>query len=68
MTDIPIPATTRPHMLRSLSANPLGIFALCLLGALIVVCLLAPLIAPFPPSAVRINMVNAPPGVSLPPL
>lgn len=49
-------------IVRSVLRNPLGIAAIGMLAVIIGASLLAPVLAPFAPTAVRIELINAPPG------
>ncbi|WP_226951149.1 dipeptide/oligopeptide/nickel ABC transporter permease/ATP-binding protein [Rhizobium terrae] len=52
----------RSGLLRSILTNPLGLIAATLLGAVVLIAIFAPLIAPFAPDDLQIFKVNAAPG------
>lgn len=71
MTEANLPAAgtapaARVGIVASVVRNPLGVAALVVLGLVVAGALLAPLLAPFDPRAVRIDLINAPVGGEYP--
>ena len=52
----------RTSLFRTVLHNPLGLVAVVLLAAILLLSIIGPLLAPHDPNEVRIDLINAPPG------
>lgn len=56
------PRVVRQSIIRTVLHNPMGLGALIVLGAVVLLSIFAPLLAPHSPTEVRIDLINAPMG------
>ncbi|MHA7268347.1 dipeptide/oligopeptide/nickel ABC transporter permease/ATP-binding protein [Arthrobacter sp. HLT1-20] len=56
------PPAVRQSILRTVLHNPMGLGAVIVLSAVVLLSIFAPLFAPHSPTEVRIDLINAPPG------
>ena len=62
VTPIETTAATKRSLAGKLLRNPLAIVPIALLACIVIFSLLAPVFAPYSPTATKLLMVNAPPG------